>query len=90
MYAQPAVDVGGTNTNPLLDTTGAYAAAGQENGIGPANKYFFLTGTFGNAYTHGPVTRTATVPKGKALFFPIINYEADNAVAPPRTSGCPS
>jgi hypothetical protein len=47
VLAQPAVDVGGTNTNPLLDTTGDFAAVGQENGIGPGNKYFFLTGNFG-------------------------------------------
>src|SRR5262245_59664768 len=73
--AQPAVDVGGTNTNPVLDSTGAYATVGQENGIGPGNKFFFLAGTFG-----GEVTRTVTVPRGKALFFPVLNYEADNAV----------
>lgn len=47
VYAQPAVNVDGTNSNPVLDSTGAYAAAGQENGIGPGNKYFFLAGTFG-------------------------------------------
>ena len=40
--AQPAVDVNGTNTHPILDTTGEYAAVGQENGIGPGNKTFFL------------------------------------------------
>jgi len=27
VYAQEAVDVGGTNTNPLLDSTGAYATS---------------------------------------------------------------
>jgi hypothetical protein len=84
VYAQPAVDVGGTNTNPLLDSTGANARVGQENGIGPGNKYFFLTGTFG-----GEVSRTVTVPGGKALFFPILNYEADNAVDPPTNFGVP-
>jgi len=77
VYAQPAVDIGGTNTFPILDSTGAYAAVGQENGIGPGNKYFFLAGTFG-----GSVIRNVTVPKGKALFFPIINIEVDNAVDP--------
>lgn len=81
IYGQKAVDKGGTNTNPLLDSTGAYAAAGQENGIGPANKYFFLAGNIG-----GDVTRTVTVPRGKTLFFPVINYEADNAV-PPNPDG---
>jgi hypothetical protein len=86
VYSQPAVDVGGTNTFPILDKTGAYAAVGQENGIGPGNKYFFLTGTFGFVLPGGPVTRTVTVPKGKALFFPIINIEVDNAVdVPPPT-----
>jgi hypothetical protein len=69
VFAQPAVDVNGTNTNPVLDATGAYAAAGQANGIGPGNKFFFLTGTYGS-----DVVRTVTVPKGKALFFPVINY----------------
>ena len=81
IYAQQAVDKDGTNTNPLLDSTGAYAAVGQENGIGPANKYFFLAGNIG-----GDMTRTVTVPRGKILFFPVINYEADNAV-PPNPDG---
>jgi hypothetical protein len=49
VLAQPAVAVAGTNTNPVPDTTGAYAAVGQEDGIGPANKYFFLAGSFGGA-----------------------------------------
>jgi len=76
--AQPAVDVGGTNTNPSIDSTGAYASVGQENGIGPGNNFFFLAGAFG-----GVVTRTVTVPQGKALFFPVINTEKDNANDPP-------
>ncbi|HEY5880601.1 MAG TPA: hypothetical protein VIU11_16945 [Nakamurella sp.] len=77
--AQPAIDVAATNTNtnPVLDTTGEYATAGQPAGIGPANKYFFLAGTFGQ-----DVVRTVTVPPGKTLFFPIFNFEADNAVDP--------
>lgn len=77
VYSQPAVDVGGTNTNPVLDGTGAYGAAGQTNGIGPGNKYFFLAGTFG-----GTTTRSVTVPAGKELFFPVLNLEMDNAVDP--------
>lgn len=77
VYSQQAKDVGGTNTNPVLDSTGAYGDAGQKHGIGPGHKYFFLTGTFG-----AEVTRTVTVPDGKALFFPIINVETDNAVDP--------
>jgi hypothetical protein len=78
VFAQPAVDVDGTNTNPVLDTTGDYATVGQENGIGPGNKFFFLAGGFG-----GDFERTVTVPAGKALFFPVVNFQIDNAVAPP-------
>lgn len=74
----PTADVGTTNSNPVLDTTGEYATYGQEDGQGPGDKYFFLCGTFGF-----PVDRTVTVPKGKALFFPIVNWEYDNAFDPP-------
>lgn len=48
--------------NPLYDTTGQYAAAGQS---GPV---WFLSGTSGF-----DAERTVTVPSGKALFFPVIN-----------------
>jgi hypothetical protein len=82
--AQPAVDVNGTNTNPVLDSTGEYAAVGQEDGIGPGDKFFFLAGTFG-----GDVTRTATVPSGKALFFPVLALEVDNAADPPTAFSVP-
>jgi hypothetical protein len=85
VYSQPAVNVGGTNTNPVIDSTGAYASAGQPNGQGPGNKYFFLCGTFG-----GPaVVRTCNVPAGKDLFFPILNLETDNASAPPTNFSVP-
>jgi hypothetical protein len=50
-------------SNPLFDTDGSYAAVGQ------GGKVFFLAGNQG-----GSVTRTASVPAGKALFFPIENY----------------
>jgi hypothetical protein len=49
--------------NPLNDATGANAAIGQS---GPV---WFLAGAGATAN----VTRTVTVPTGKALFFPIIN-----------------
>jgi len=49
-------------TNPNLDTTGANCAEGQ------AGPVWFLAGTFG-----GPVTRSCTVPAGKALFFSPLN-----------------
>jgi hypothetical protein len=49
-------------TNPNLDTTGANCGEGQSGQV------WFLAGTFG-----GSVTRTCSVPAGKALFFPILN-----------------
>jgi hypothetical protein len=48
--------------NPVADPTGAFAAVGQ------SGRVWFLVGNFG-----GTTIRTATVPPGKALFFPIIN-----------------
>jgi hypothetical protein len=80
----PTADVDGTNTNPVLDSTGEYATYGQEDGQGPANKYFFLCGTFGF-----PVERTVTIPAGKALFFPVVNWEWDNAFDPPTSNTVP-
>ncbi len=49
-------------SNPMLDTTGAYAHV---NNLGPV---FFVAGNTG-----GSSTRTFTVPAGKPIFFPIIN-----------------
>lgn len=54
-----------TNTNPMLDTTGQDAALGQS---GPV---WFLAGTMGALPS---VERAATVPAGKSLFFPVLNY----------------
>jgi hypothetical protein len=48
-------------TNPLLDTTGAFCAEGQEGRV------WFLAGTLG-----GAGERHCTVPAGKYLFFPIV------------------
>src|SRR6185436_2277754 len=48
--------------HPLLDTTGEHCALGQSGEV------FYLGGTFG-----GDATRRCRVPKGKALFFPLIN-----------------
>ena len=56
--AQPA------DVNPLLDTTGEDCAQGQRGRV------WFLAGTPG---TPDPVSRTCTVPKGKALLFPVLN-----------------
>ena len=52
--------------SPVADATGARCGARQE---GPV---WFLAGTYGSART----TRTCTVPSGKYLFFPLINFVA--------------
>ncbi|HEU4327957.1 MAG TPA: hypothetical protein VFS21_32775 [Roseiflexaceae bacterium] len=51
------------SVNPVSDTTGQFCAQGQ------SGKVWFLAGSFSS----GPVTRTCIVPKGKALFFPLLN-----------------
>lgn len=48
--------------NPILDETGEFAGIGQD---GPV---WFLAGTFGTA-----AEREVTIPRGKAVFFPIFN-----------------
>jgi hypothetical protein len=50
--------------SPVSDRTGARCAAGQ---YGPV---WFLAGAFGSAMVH----RRCTVPKGKYIFFPLVNY----------------
>jgi hypothetical protein len=52
------------DANPILDTTGEYAVINQSGQV------FFLAGTFGG----GAVERTFTVPAGKALLIPIVNW----------------
>jgi hypothetical protein len=49
--------------NPVADTTGEHCEEGQ------SGRVWYLAGTVGS----GSVTRTCTVPTGRALFFPIIN-----------------
>jgi len=58
--AQPA------DKNPVVDMTGELA------GVGQSGPVWFLAGTFGGP----PVKRTCTVPAGKELFFPVLNYVA--------------
>lgn len=53
--------------NPVLDETGEHAHVGQ---YGPV---WFLAGTFGRPVGSPPVERTCVVPRGKALFFPVMN-----------------
>ena len=64
--------------NPLFDQTGANC------GVGQSGPVFFLVGVIN---TTGTATRSCTVPANKMLFFPILNYEADNfcpTLTPPR------
>ena len=65
------------NDNPLLDTSGA------KSRFGDVGEVFFLAGLFG-VPSSGSVTRTATVPRGKFIFFPLVNFENDNVGVSPR------
>jgi hypothetical protein len=56
--------------NPTNDPTGANCTFGQKG------KVWFLTGAFFTA--SATLTRNCTVPASKAIFFPVINAEADN------------
>ena len=62
--------------SPVADTTGALC------GLKQSGQVWFLAGTYGTRRT----VRTCTVPKGKYLFFPLINY----VVMPPvgRSVSC--
>jgi len=66
--------------NPALDDTGAHCAEGQSGQV------WFLAGSFGNA-----VSRTCTIPHGKALFFPIVATSFGAAVfsCEPTNPGVP-
>jgi hypothetical protein len=59
--------------NPLFDETGAQIASGQ------SGKVWFLAGVIN---VSGTAVRTGTIPAGKALLFPILNFEADNLCPP--------
>jgi hypothetical protein len=82
LYSIPASD------NPAGDTTGADFSVGQSGHV------WFLTGTFCpttqgvcDAAHPATVTRYVTLPAGKALFFPIIDFEADNLNTDPTSPG---
>jgi hypothetical protein len=57
--------------NPILDTTGASC------GLGQSGPVWFLAGTSGAS-----VERICTVPRDKAIFFPIINVLSDYPCPP--------
>jgi hypothetical protein len=61
------------DSNPLFDETGAAIANAQSGHV------WFLAGVIN---VSGTAVRSGTIPTGKALFFPIINFEADNLCPP--------
>jgi len=58
--------------NPVVDETGEFSSQFQND-----PNVWYLAGTFG-----GSVVRRCNVPKGKAIIFPVINYEASLADEP--------
>ena len=65
-------------TNPVLDHTGRYADVNQD---GPV---WFLAGTFGEGYV---AQRACEIPFGKAILFPVINYEMNGLENPDIRTG---
>ena len=62
--------------NALFDTTGAQAFRGD------VGKAFFLAGVID---VSGTATRNIELPSGTPVFFPVVNFEIDNAGIPPTT-----
>jgi len=62
--------------SPVADRTGALCDRKQTGAV------WFLAGTYGTQRT----TRTCKVPKGKYLFFPLVNY----VIFPPASTACSS
>lgn len=63
--------------SPILDRTGASCASKQ------TDKVWFLAGVYGSA----PVKRACTIPRGRHLFFPIVNYMVQSL--PDQVMTCP-
>ena len=61
------------SNNPVYDQTGQNAHVNQ------AGPVWFLAGTFGE---NRIVRRSCTIPYGKAVLFPVINYEINNLENP--------
>jgi hypothetical protein len=64
--------------NPVIDKTGKYAYVNQQ---GPV---WFLAGTFGE---NNLPYRLCTLPSGKAILFPVINYEMNPLEKPELANG---
>jgi hypothetical protein len=77
VFSQPVA------SNPAFDKTGAMAANGQ-----PVNTdVYFLAGLITqNGGLTTSVERSIQLPQGKQLFFPLLNFEADNVGASPPYS----
>ena len=75
--------------NPGFDTTGEYAFENQ-----PFDDLIFLAGTFSQQTVendvYGEATRSITVERGTAFFFPLINTEWDNVMFNTPTPGTAS
>jgi len=89
LYSIPASTDPAINKSPVIDDTGANAYNGQ-----PYSDLLFLAGTY--VYTGAPppsgnvlgtATRSISMKPGTALFFPLINGEADNTCARPNLGG---
>ena len=66
--------------NPFFDDLNC-----QNGANGQSGPVWFLTGVFNQS---GKTTRPCNVPQGKALFFPVLNYEGDNlcpVINPPHS-----
>ena len=57
-------EAGTVDRNAITDTTGRYCNLNQ-----PKEGIWFLAGTFG-----GIVNRSCTIPKGRALFYPVVEF----------------
>lgn len=64
-----------TKDNPVVDETGEKCGAGQND-----TNVWFLAGTGG-----GKVTRSCTIPAGKAILIPIINVQCDYSTPESKT-----
>lgn len=60
-------------SSPLRDWTGRNCAQGQ-----PSKGVWYLAGEFGSDVYGPPVTRACTIPHGRTLFFPVLNYFEEN------------
>jgi hypothetical protein len=73
--------------NPVTDTTGSQCANGQ-SGPFVLRRVWFLAGSF--APLGGTITRSCTVPAGRAILFPVFNAEWSAAEAAAQAMTTPT